>query len=55
VKFSPRRTKVVGLTDGEGAERLWSFLREFSRITKEMSQGRELTPLQMAFCIMEGE
>jgi len=37
VKFSPRRTKGVGLTDGEGTERLWSFLREFSRITKEMS------------------
>lgn len=26
----------MGLTDGEGTEWLWSFLRDFSRITKEM-------------------
>ena len=26
-----------GLCDGEGVERLWSFLRRFSTITKEMT------------------
>lgn len=37
MKYSPRRCKNVGLTDGEGVERLWSFLRLFSKMTKEMS------------------
>ena len=27
----------TGLTDGDGIERLWSSLRKYSRITKEMS------------------
>lgn len=26
----------TGLNDGEGVERLWSYLRKFSSITKEM-------------------
>ena len=34
-----------GLTDGEGTERLWSFLREFSRITKEMSPEKRIDTL----------
>ena len=37
VQFSPRRTKSIGLTDGEGVERFWAYLRQFSSITKEMS------------------
>lgn len=37
VQFSPRRTPNIGLTDGEGVERFWSYLRQFSTITKEMS------------------
>lgn len=37
VQFSPRRTINIGLTDGEGVERFWSYLRQFSTITKEMS------------------
>ena len=45
VKFSPRRTKGVGLTDGEGTERLWSFLRDFSTITKEMSPEKRIDTL----------
>lgn len=45
VKFSPRRTKGVGLTDGEGTERLWSFLRDFSAITKEMSPEKRIDTL----------
>lgn len=35
VKFSPLRCNGLGLSDGEVMERLWSFLRRFSRITKE--------------------
>lgn len=27
----------TGLNDGEGVERLWSYLRKFSSITKEMT------------------
>lgn len=37
VTYSPRRSKNVSLTHGEGVERFWSFLRMFSPITKEMS------------------
>ena len=36
MKYSPRRSKNVGLTDGEGVERLWSFMRQFAKMTKEM-------------------
>ncbi|XP_046861239.1 uncharacterized protein LOC124454475 isoform X2 [Xenia sp. Carnegie-2017] len=42
IQFNPRRKKGYGLTDGEGVERLWSFLRGFSGMTKEMSSGRRL-------------
>ena len=38
VLFGPRRCEGVGLTDGEMMERLWSFMRRFSRMTKEMRQ-----------------
>ena len=37
VQFSPRQTKSICLTDGEGVERFWAYLRQFSSITKEMS------------------
>ena len=37
MKYSPRKTSNVGLTDGEGVERLWSFMRHFAKITKKMS------------------
>ena len=33
---SPRHLIGFGLTDGEGVERLWSYLRRFARMTKEM-------------------
>ena len=36
VKYSPRRIVGAGFTDGEAMERLWSFLRRFKKITKEM-------------------
>ena len=37
MKYSPRKTPNLGLTDGEGVERLWSFMRHFAKITKKMS------------------
>ena len=37
MKYSPRKTPNVGLTDGERVERLWSFMCQFAKITKEMS------------------
>lgn len=36
VVFSPLHCDGVGLSDGEVMERLWSYLRRFSRMTKEM-------------------
>ena len=42
VAFGPRRKKGYGLTDSEGLERLWSFLRCFSSMTKEMTAGRRI-------------
>ena len=36
VKFSPRRKQGFGLTDGEMLERLWSYIRRFAKMTKEM-------------------
>ena len=40
VEFSPRRLEGFCLTDEEAIERLWSYLRGFSAITKEMSASR---------------
>ncbi|VDI65038.1 Hypothetical predicted protein [Mytilus galloprovincialis] len=37
ILYGPRRTKNHGLTDGEGIERLWSYLGGFSSIIKEMT------------------
>ena len=34
--FGPLRYEGVGLSDGETMERLWSYLRRFGRMTKEM-------------------
>lgn len=34
--FGPLRCVGVGLSDGEVMERLWSYLRRFGRMTKEM-------------------
>ena len=35
-KYSPRNKEGVGVTDGEVVERLWSYIRRFARMTKEM-------------------
>ncbi|XP_078661810.1 uncharacterized protein LOC144905876 [Branchiostoma floridae x Branchiostoma belcheri] len=45
VKLSTRRLSGYGLTDGEGSERLWSALRPFARMTKEMSPDHRLDKL----------
>ena len=36
IVFGPRRCEGIGLSDAETMERLWSYLRRFSRMTKEM-------------------
>ncbi|XP_050405669.2 uncharacterized protein LOC126821311 [Patella vulgata] len=37
LKYGQKFMDDCGLTDGEGIERLWSYLRRFKSITKEMS------------------
>ena len=39
LKYNPRHIPGTGLMDGEGCERLWSYLRQFAPITKEMTPG----------------
>jgi len=34
--FSPRNISGYGLSDGECVERLWTFLRRFCKMSKEM-------------------
>ncbi|KAI9484791.1 hypothetical protein BDB00DRAFT_110991 [Zychaea mexicana] len=44
VDYNPRYVKGLGLTDGEGMERLWSYLGQFVSITRPMSaKNRVLT------------
>ncbi|XP_028416121.1 uncharacterized protein LOC114539705 [Dendronephthya gigantea] len=45
IMYSPRRIAGFGLTDGEVMERLWSYLRGFASITKEMSPSRRIDAL----------
>ncbi|XP_064622784.1 uncharacterized protein LOC135484988 [Lineus longissimus] len=45
VRYSPRRLPGFGLTDGESLERLWSYLRSFSKITKEMTPSHRIDTL----------
>ncbi|XP_071853693.1 uncharacterized protein [Apostichopus japonicus] len=44
-KLSPRRLEGFCLSDGEQVERLWSFLRKFSTITKEMTPSNRIDAL----------
>ena len=46
--MNPRRMKGFGLTDGEQLERLWSYLRLFSKISKEQTAGHRKELLAMA-------
>ncbi|XP_071846686.1 uncharacterized protein [Apostichopus japonicus] len=48
MSYSTRWKKAFGLTDGECMERLWSFLRKFSHITKEMTQSHRIDLLSDA-------
>ncbi|XP_046842384.1 uncharacterized protein LOC124436496 isoform X3 [Xenia sp. Carnegie-2017] len=48
VKFSPRRKEGFGLTDGEMLERLWAYIRKFSRMTKEMRPSHRVDVLSDA-------
>ena len=45
ILYSPRRLTGFGLTDGEVMERMWSFLRGFGSITKEMTPSRRIDAL----------
>ncbi|XP_064622542.1 uncharacterized protein LOC135484790 [Lineus longissimus] len=45
VRYSPRRLPGFGLTDGESLERLWSYLRSFSKIAKEMTPSHRIDTL----------
>ncbi|XP_071843466.1 uncharacterized protein [Apostichopus japonicus] len=48
MSYSTRWKKAFGRTDGECMERLWSFLRKFSHITKEMTQSHRIDLLSNA-------
>ena len=37
MQFSTRRVEGFALSDGEQVERLWSYMRNFCRSTKEMT------------------
>ena len=43
--MSPRYQTGFGLTDGEIMEQLWSFLRRFSKMTKEMQPSHRIDVL----------
>ncbi|XP_019617792.1 PREDICTED: uncharacterized protein LOC109465093 isoform X2 [Branchiostoma belcheri] len=45
ILYSTRRQEGYVLTDGEGMERLWSYLRPFFRSTKEMTRSHRLDML----------
>ena len=48
VAFSPLFVKGIGLSDGEVMERLWSYLRRFTRMTKEMHPAHRVDVLAQA-------
>ena len=45
LRYNPRHLTGFGLTDGEGVERLWSYLRCFARMTKEMRPSHRIDVL----------
>ncbi|CAB4002065.1 Hypothetical predicted protein [Paramuricea clavata] len=45
IMYSLRQVEGCGLTDGEVIEHLWSYLRGFASITKEMSPSRRIDAL----------
>jgi len=46
--FSPQNITGFGLSDGEGVERLWSNLRNFASMTKEMCSSHRIDVLSDA-------
>ena len=48
IVFSPLRCDGLGLSDGEVMERIWSYLRRFSRMTKEMRPAHRVDILSHA-------
>ena len=48
-KYSPRLKEGFALTDGEVMERLWSRLRRYSRMTKEMRPAHRIDVLTDVF------
>ena len=46
--YSPRAISGLGLTDGEATERLWAYLRKFSKCTKEMRPSHRIDVLSSA-------
>lgn len=45
LSMNPRYKEGFGLTDGEVLERLWSFLRRFCKMTKEMRPSHRIDVL----------
>ena len=45
VLFGPRRCEGLGLSDSEIMERLWSYMRRYSRMTKEMRPSHRIDVL----------
>ena len=48
VLFGPRRCVGIGLSDGETMERLWSYLRRYGKMTKEMRPAHRIDVLSDA-------
>lgn len=49
IMYSPRLKDGFGLTDGEVMERLWSKLRRYARMTKEMRPSHRVDVLTDVF------
>ena len=48
VLYGPRRCEGIGLSDGEMMEQMWSYLRRFSRMTKEMRPSHRIDVISSA-------
>lgn len=46
--YSPLNCEGIGLSDGEVMERMWSYLRRFSKLTKEMRPSHRIDVLTNA-------
>ena len=48
IKYNPRNILGFGLSDGEVVERVWSYLRRFAAMTKEMHPSHRIDVLSDA-------